>query len=78
MGFDNAHGVPEPGSRFKAKPEAIDHWHRTQGDEGRPYAFKDADTFLADFFREVRRVLAEQGLSDAVVRVDEKRNRSND
>lgn len=73
VGFDNAHGVAEPGSRFKASPEAVDHWHRTQDDEGRPYAFKDADTLLADFFREVRRVLAEQGASDTVVRVEEKR-----
>lgn len=73
IGFDNAHGVAEPGSRFKAKPGAVDHWHRTQDDEGRPYAFTDADTLLADFFREARRVLEEQGVSDAVVRVEEKR-----
>lgn len=70
VGFDNAHSVPERGTSFKAKPDTADHWHRTQNDEGRPYAFKDADTLLADFFREVRRVLAEQSLSDTVVRVD--------
>jgi hypothetical protein len=73
VGFDNAHGVANPGSRFGARPEAVDHWHRTRDDGGRPYAFKDADTLLADFFREVRRVLAAQGASDAVVRVEEKR-----
>ena len=71
VGFDNAHSVPEPGSRFKAGPEAADHWHGTRNDEGRPYAFKDADTLLADFFSEVRRVLAEEGLSDRVVRIEE-------
>lgn len=71
IGFDNAHRVAKPGSRFKDKPTAMDHWHRTQDDEGRPYAFTDADTLLADFFREVRRVLEEQGVSDAVVRVEE-------
>lgn len=73
IGFDNAHGVAELGSRFKAKPTAVDHWHRTQDDEGRPYAFKDADTLLADFFREVRRALEEQGASDVVVKVEETR-----
>lgn len=72
VGFDNAHGVPEPGSRFKAGPVAADHWHRTCDDVGRPYAFEDADTLLADFFREVRRVLGEKGLSDRVVSVKEK------
>ena len=28
VGFDNAHGVPARGSRFKVRPEASDHWHR--------------------------------------------------
>lgn len=74
VGFDNAHGVGNI-ARFKAKPEAADHWHRTPEDEGRLYAFTDADTLLADFFREVRRGLGEQGLSDTVVRVEERRGR---
>ena len=73
VGFDNAQGVPEQGSRFKARPQAMDHWHRTPDDEGRPYAFTDADTLLADFFREARRVLEEQGASDAVVRTENKK-----
>ena len=71
IGFDNAHIVPPRGSRFKPSPAASDHWHRTEDDAGRPYAFKDADTLLQDFFREVRRVLAERGISVAVVRVEE-------
>ena len=52
-----------------------DHWHRTHIDEGRPYDFTDADTLLRDFFREVRRVLAERGVSDAVIRVEERKTR---
>ena len=73
IGFDNAHSVAAVGSRFKERPAAADHWHRTEVDEGRPYDFVDADTLLRDFFREVRRVLAERGVSDAVTRVEERR-----
>jgi hypothetical protein len=58
VGFDNAHGIAAPGSRFKRPPPASDHWHRTESNPGRPYAYKDADTLLQDFFREVRRVLS--------------------
>ena len=57
VGFDNAHGVPVKGSRFKPKPPATDHWHRTETDPGRPYQFKDAETLIDDFFDEVERVL---------------------
>ncbi len=67
VGFDNAHAVPPHGSRFAARPVAHDHWHRTEDDEGRPYPFTTADTLLADFFTEVRRVLADRGLSDGVI-----------
>jgi len=71
IGFDNPHGVAAMGSRFNERQVAADHWHRTETDEGRPYAFIDADTLLADFFREVRRVLAERGMSETVVRVEQ-------
>jgi hypothetical protein len=71
VGFDNAHAVPTRGSRFKRRAAAADHWHRTEADPGRPYAFKDADTLLRDFFGEVRKVLAERGIADTVVK-DEK------
>jgi hypothetical protein len=40
----------------------MDHWHRTETDEGRPYMFKDAETLMDDFFDEVERVLAEHGI----------------
>lgn len=33
VGFDNAHGTPR-GSRFERRPEATDHWHRTETDPG--------------------------------------------
>src|SRR5437899_2811277 len=72
VGFDNAHGSPAMGSRFRRSPEASDHWHRTENDPGRPYVFKDADTLLQDFFREVRRVLADRGVSETVVDVKDK------
>ena len=75
IGFDNAHSVPAMGSRFKRSPETSDHWHRTENDAGRPYAFKDADTLLQDFFREVCGVLADRGVSDMVVNVQDRRKR---
>ena len=48
-----------------------DHWHRGEGDEGRPYKFESADKLLADFFSEVRRILTERGISEEVVVPDE-------
>jgi hypothetical protein len=71
IGFDNAHGVPAAGSRFKRRPDRHDHWHRTEGDPGRPYRFKDAETLIDDFFDEVERVLGERGIGTTVVRVAE-------
>ena len=71
IGFDNAHSVPAKGARFKKRPKAMDHWHRTETDEGRPYAFKDAETLLDDFFDEVERVLTEHGIPFKVVEVTE-------
>lgn len=73
VGFDNAHNVPALGSRFRKRSPANDHWHRTGNDPGRPYAFKDADLLLQDFFHEVRRVLNERGISETVVRVEERK-----
>jgi hypothetical protein len=69
IGFDNAHSVPAKGARFKKRPSTKDHWHRTETDEGRPYAFKDAETLLDDFFDEVERVLTERGIPFEVVGV---------
>lgn len=51
LGFDNAHRV--------GKQEQFDHWHRTKADLGRQYAFESPEKLLADFWREVDRVLKE-------------------
>jgi hypothetical protein len=67
LGFDNAHNVRALGSRFRQASDEQDHWHRTADDPGRPYAFTTADQLLADFFKEVARILAEHGVNDAVV-----------
>ncbi len=75
VGFDNAHGVPPRGSRFRRAGDAHDHWHRTGDDAGRPYVFTTADRLLADFFAEVRRVLDERGISDAVVGTGERQRK---
>ena len=72
LGFDNAHGVGAKGSRLKRKPDAHDHWHRTEADPGRPYRYVDAPTLLDDFEREVARILRECGVPMTVVGVDEK------
>jgi hypothetical protein len=67
VGFDNAHGVPPQGSRFRKPSVEHDHWHRTADDEGRPYPFTTADQLLADFEAEVERVLTELGIGKAVI-----------
>ena len=51
IGFDNAHGVRAPGGKRKRKMAAVDHWHRTERDRGRPYEFKDAETLVVVFSR---------------------------
>jgi hypothetical protein len=71
VGFDNAHAVGVAGSRFKKRPQASDHWHRSEGDVGRPYRFKDAKTLLDDFFNEAERALAEHGIGTTVVEVED-------
>ena len=74
MGFDNAHGVPAKGSRFKPKSGRSDHWHRTESDPGRPYQFKNAEGLIDDFFDEVERVLNERGVDTTVVEVEDTRS----
>lgn len=73
IGFDNAHAVKSRGSYRKPHAQ-VDHWHRTSGD-GWPYAFKDAETLIVDFFDEAERVLRERGIPiEAVDRDDRGRN----
>ena len=66
LGFDNAHGVRSRGGRYARRPEANDHWHRTETDEGRPYPFRSALGLVEDFLAEVERVLSERGVSVAI------------
>lgn len=75
LGFDNAHPVPERGSKFKKTPVEQDHWHRTSKDKGTPYAFTSVEQLLDDFEREVKRVLAEIDADADVVRVETKESR---
>jgi Family of unknown function (DUF6516) len=73
VGFDNAHAPPARGSRFTRRPAAVDHWHKTGSDPGRPYAFKDAATLIDDFFDAVQRALTDHGVPFRVVDVDDRR-----
>jgi hypothetical protein len=68
IGFDNAHGVARK-RRRSVRGVATDHWHRTEDDAGRPYAYTDAMTLIDDFFDEVERVLRERGIGTIVVAV---------
>lgn len=60
MGYDNSHAIKLP-KKFKYAGQrlAYDHKHRHIADKGVPYEFKDAHQLLADFFKEVDRVLQE-------------------
>jgi hypothetical protein len=49
----------------------MDHWRRMETDEGRPYAFKDAEHLIDDFFDEVERVLKARGVPFDTVEVIE-------
>jgi hypothetical protein len=60
--FDNAHAVERPGGRYVKASQAYDHWHRSETDSGRPYAFTTASKLLEDFWAEVRRVLNEKAI----------------
>jgi len=59
--FDNAHAVEERGG-YKRKRIVFDHWHRTEGDDGRPYNFTTSARLLDDFWAEVKRALDEKGI----------------
>lgn len=60
LGYDNAHEIRPHGRRGK-RHQTHDHWHRTAADKGRPYAFTNAADLLADFYKEVSRVMRENG-----------------
>ena len=60
LGYDNSHAVKPP-KKFKFAGQRLpyDHKHRHVADKGVPYEFKDANQLLADFFKEVDRVIKE-------------------
>ena len=60
--------MPPLGARYKAKPDAHDHWHRTETDKGRPYVFRSALQLVQDFLDGVDRVLGERGVSAVMIR----------
>jgi len=74
LGFDNAHPVRRPSGKYKKKAATADHWHRAAADKGRPYKFVDADTLLADFFKEVYRELEKRKISSDVLKVTKRKD----
>jgi hypothetical protein len=57
LGYDNAHGVKLSKRGFRGRRLPYDHRHRTARDKGVPYVFESAEKLLADFFREVDKVI---------------------
>jgi hypothetical protein len=66
LGFDNSHAPPR-GGRYKAKPVAHDHWHRSEKDKGRLYQFRSALQLVQDFLDGVERILGERGVSAVMI-----------
>jgi hypothetical protein len=60
--FDNSHAVERASGRYVRRSKTYDHWHRSEHDRGRPYAFTTGLRLLEDFWREVKRVLNERGI----------------
>ena len=60
VGFDNAHAVQPTAGPSGRSRRRRDHRHRHGA--VRPYAYQDAATLLADFWREVDAVLTERGV----------------
>jgi len=53
MGFDNAHAVEYAGKRFVASKRTYDHWHCSEKDKGRPYAYQNAGKLVEYFWEAV-------------------------
>jgi hypothetical protein len=60
LGIDNAHPVPTRRGPSGRASTTQDHVHR--GDSVRPYAYRDAESLLEDFWREVDTVLKKRGI----------------
>ena len=60
FGYDNAHGVSATSGPGGRKSRSHDHVHR--GDTVRPYKFTDAAALLADFWKNVDKILESKGV----------------
>jgi hypothetical protein len=60
FGIDNAHVVRLTRGPAGRSSAARDHLHR--GESVRGYAYRDADTLLEDFWREVEAMLKKEGI----------------
>jgi hypothetical protein len=60
FGIDNAHPVPSRRGPSSRRAMAQDHLHRDES--VRPYAYRDAESLLEDFWREVDAILKKRGI----------------
>ena len=60
FGIDNAHVVRLTSGPAGRSSSSRDHLHR--GESVRPYAHRDAETLMDDFWREVEAVLKKEGV----------------
>lgn len=60
FGIDNAHLIRVTRAPASRSSRARDHLHR--GESVRPYAYRDADTLMDDFWREVEAILKREGV----------------
>ena len=60
FGIDNAHLIRVTRGPASRSSTARDHLHR--GESVRPYAYRDADTLMDDFWREVEAILKREGV----------------
>ena len=60
FGIDNAHLVRMTRGPAARSSAAHDHLHR--GKSVRPYAYRDADTLMDDFWHEVEAILKKEGI----------------
>ena len=60
FGIDNAHVIRLTRGPAGRSSAAHDHLHR--GESVRPYAYRDAETLMDDFWREVEAILKREGV----------------
>ena len=60
FGIDNAHLIRVTRGPASRSSTARHHLHR--GESVRPYAYRDADTLMDDFWREVEAILTREGV----------------